>query len=101
MGNPCGVTLTGKARVVAGWGAEKLCDEKVCKVERLAAPEHAETAIHAVWRNNRLLTPIGGGVTVHPRMALDAPNLIMDEKGEVGAARAAARDLPQGAWYWD
>ena len=40
-------------------------------------------------------------MTVHPRMALAAPNLIMDEKGEVNAARTAAKDLPADAWYWD
>ncbi|MEX0670805.1 MAG: hypothetical protein WD060_10160, partial [Pirellulales bacterium] len=84
-----------------GWGAKTLCDEKAYPVERLTPPAQAETAIHAVWRNNRLLTPIGGGVTVHPRMALDAPNLIMDEKGEVNAARTAAQDLPADGWYWD
>jgi hypothetical protein len=85
----------------AGWSAEKLLDEKTCPVERLTPPARAETAIHAVWRNNRLLTPIGGGVTIHPRLALDAPNLLMDEKGEVAAAHASANDLPAEGWFWD
>ncbi|MCE9629312.1 MAG: DUF1598 domain-containing protein [Planctomycetia bacterium] len=85
----------------AAWAAETLRDEKAYPIERLTPPAQAETAIHAVWRNNRLLTPIGGGVTAHPRMALEAPNLIMDEKGEVAAARTAAKDLPAEGWYWD
>jgi hypothetical protein len=85
----------------AGWAAATLCSEQAYPVERLTAPTRAETAIHAVWRGNRLLTPIGGGVTVHPRMALDAPNLIMDEKGAVKSAHAAAKDLPAEGWYWD
>ena len=85
----------------AGWGATTLCDEAAYPVERLTAPTRAETAIHAVWRGNRLLTPIGGGVTVHPRMALDSPNLLMDEKGVVKAAHASAKDLPADGWYWD
>jgi hypothetical protein len=85
----------------AGWGATTLCDEAAYSVERLTAPTRAETAIHAVWRGNRLLTPIGGGVTVHPRMALDSPNLLMDEKGAVKAAHASAKDLPADSWYWD
>jgi hypothetical protein len=85
----------------AGWAAETLCSEQAYPVERLTPPTRAETAIHAVWSGNRLLTPIGGGVTVHPRMAIDAPNLIMDEKGEVQSAHAAAKDLPADAWYWD
>ncbi|MCE2727136.1 MAG: hypothetical protein LW698_10205 [Planctomycetaceae bacterium] len=57
--------------------------------------------INAMWRGNRLLTPIGGGVTVQPRMALDAPNLLMDEKQNVASAHAAARNLPVGRWWWD
>ena len=85
----------------AGWAAETLCSEQAYPVERLTAPTRAETAIHAVWRGNRLLTPIGGGVTVNPRMAIDAPNLIMDEKGQVKSAHAAAKDLPGDSWYWD
>jgi hypothetical protein len=85
----------------AGWSAEKLLDEKTCPVERLTPPAQAETAIHAVWKNNRLLTPIGGGVTINPRLALDPPNMLMDEKGEVAAAHASADDLPAEGWFWD
>lgn len=85
----------------AGWGAEKLRDEKVYAIERLTPPTEVETAINAVWRNNRLLTPIGGGVTVHPRRALDPPNLLVDEKGAVDAARTGAQDLPADGWWWD
>jgi len=85
----------------AGWGAATLGSEQAYPVERLSAPTRAETAIHAVWRKNRLLTPIGGGVTVHPRMAIAPPNLIMDEQGAVKSAHAAAKDLPADGWYWD
>lgn len=85
----------------AGWAAETLRDEKVYRIETLSAPREAETAINAVWRGNRLLTPIGGGVTMYPRLAMDPPNLLMDEKGEVSKARTAAKDLPAGVWYWD
>ncbi|MFM7207291.1 MAG: DUF1598 domain-containing protein [Planctomycetaceae bacterium] len=85
----------------AGWGATMLASEGSYPVERLPPPERAETAIHAVWKKNRLLTPIGGGVEMHPRMALAPTNLLMDEQGEVKAAHAAARDLPTDGWYWD
>ncbi|RLS79941.1 MAG: hypothetical protein DWI03_00650, partial [Planctomycetota bacterium] len=69
--------------------------------ERLTPPAEVETAINAVWRQNRLLTPIGGGVTVHPRRALDPPNLLVDEKGTVDTARTAAQALPADRWWWD
>ena len=85
----------------AGWTADRLRDEKAYAIETQPVPREVETAINAVWRGNRLLTPIGGGVTMHPRLALDPPNLLLDEQGEVNAARTAAQDLPAGVWYWD
>jgi hypothetical protein len=85
----------------AGWAAATLRDEKAYPIETLSVPREAETAINAVWQGNRLLTPIGGGVTMYPRLAMDPPNLLMDEKGEVGKARTAAQALPAGVWYWD
>ena len=84
----------------AGWDAGKLRDEKSCPIETQPVASRAETAIHAVWRGNRLLTPIGGGVTIVPRMALDEGNLLLDEKGDVKAAHAAVK-LPATGWYWD
>jgi hypothetical protein len=84
-----------------GWAAAALRDEKACRLERLHPPTEVDPAVNAVWKGTRLLTPIGGGVTMHPRMALDAPNLLMDEKGAVDAARAAAAQLPAGRWWWD
>ncbi len=85
----------------AQWAAEGLRDEGVCTIEQHTPPTHVEPAINAVWRQNRLLTPIGGGVTMYPRTALDSPNLLMDEKGTVEAARTAAAKLPEGRWWWD
>jgi len=85
----------------AGWGAETLRSEKTFPIERFNRPTEVEPVINAMWRGNRLLTPIGGGVTVQPRMALDAPNLLMDEKQNVASAHAAARNLPVGRWWWD
>lgn len=83
-----------------GWTATSFRDEKTCPIETWPVASEAETAIHAVWRGNRLLTPIGGGVTLVPRMALDEPNLLHDEKGAVKAAQAAVK-LPAEGWYWD
>ena len=85
----------------AQWSAETLRDEQAYSIERLETPREVETAINAVWRGSKLITPIGGGVTMHPRMALDAPNLLLDDTGEVAATRAAAKDLPAGRWWWD
>jgi hypothetical protein len=83
------------------WDAAALRDEQICAVERFQAPTVVEPAINAVWRGSRLLTPIGGGVTLQPRMALDSPNLLMDEKGTVAAARGDKLSVPAGRWWWD
>ncbi|NCY02103.1 MAG: DUF1598 domain-containing protein, partial [Planctomycetia bacterium] len=83
------------------WDAAALRDEQICVTERLQPPVAVEPAINAVWRGSRLLTPIGGGVSLQPRMALDSPNLLMDEKGTVAEARAASLAIPAGRWWWD
>ena len=82
------------------WGAEALLDEKAYPVERHAVPLEVETAINAVWRQNRLLTPIGGGVTIQPTIALESPNLFLDEQGTVAAARGTNLEIPAGRWWW-
>ena len=85
----------------AGWAAETLRDESRYAIEKYTPPTQVAPAINAVWRGSKLLTPIGGGVTIHPRMALDQPNLIADDKGDVKSARDAAAKLPAGRWWWD
>jgi hypothetical protein len=85
----------------SGWSAATLGDERGYPIERFTPPTEAETAVAVVWRGSRLLTPIGGGVTAHPRMALDSPNLLPDDRGAVAAARASAAKLPADRWWWD
>jgi hypothetical protein len=84
-----------------GWAAEALRDEAVYPISRFQTPTQVEPAINAVWRGSRLLTPIGGGVSLQPRMALDPANLLMDESGAVAKSRGASLDLPADRWWWD
>jgi len=87
----------------AGWAAETFNDEGALKVETADVPQHTETVVTAVWKGNRLLTPVGGGVTVYPRQALQASNLLTDEDGRVTALRETVnlKDLPPHRWWWD
>jgi hypothetical protein len=85
----------------AAWGAESLRDESVCTIERHVAPTEVQPAINAIQRGNRLVTPIGGGVTVQPKMALDPSNILGDDEGTVAIARGEKLDLPAGQWWWD
>jgi hypothetical protein len=85
----------------AAWGAEGLRDESVYAIERLVAPVEVQPAINAIQRGNRLVTPIGGGVTLQPKQALDPSNIIGDDEGTIASARGDTPDLPAGRWWWD
>ena len=56
-----------------------------------------------MWKGNRLFTPVGGGVTIHPRQALVTSNLLPDEDGKISELRESVHlnDLPAGRWWWD
>jgi hypothetical protein len=83
------------------WSADLLLDEGRYAIETYPAPTHVEPAVNAIWRGRRLSTPIGGGVLMQPRLALDSPNMLTDEKGTVAATHEAAVALPEGRWWWD
>ena len=83
------------------WAAEKFRDEQAYSIEQYPVPAEVETAINAVWRQNRLLTPIGGGVTMQPRIALESPNLLMDEAGTVAKAHGGKLAIPADRWWWE
>lgn len=87
----------------AGWKAEVFMDEDQLAVEIYEAPMQVESAVNAIWKGNRLMTPIGGGVSIRPHHALRSENLLADEQGEVQAARSAVKieGLAEGQWWWD
>jgi hypothetical protein len=87
----------------AGWKAEVLLDEDKYSVETYETPKTVETACTAIWKGNRLMTPVGGGVQIQPTEALEPSNLLADEKGEVKAARSYVKldGLAKGQWWWD
>ena len=83
-----------------GWQMEVFGDEEKFAVETESAPQKVATAINAVWKGSRLLTPIGGGVQIAATQALDLSNLLEDEKGTVAAAHNAIdlKSLPADQW---
>jgi hypothetical protein len=85
----------------ANWKMEAFLDEGAYAVETLNVPRQVETAVAAVWRGNRLLTPIGGGVRIQPRKAIDSAQV--DLEGTVGKARDSVdiKNLAAGQWWWD
>lgn len=87
----------------AGWNMEVLGDEEVLPVETLTAPVEVDTVVTSLFKNNRLVTPIGGGVRVEAQRALETENLFSDEGAAVDKARQATKSdkLKPGQWWWD
>jgi hypothetical protein len=72
-------------------------------VEVFAAPKQVNTAINAVMKGSKLITPIGGGVQIQARQALADQNMKKDEDGAVSKVRTAAglENVAASQWWWD
>jgi hypothetical protein len=87
----------------AGWKMEVFGDEQAFPVETYNAPTQVETAVNAIWKGRTLMTPIGGGVNIQPRIALKQENVERDSSGEITASREQIdlKAIPAGQWWWD
>jgi hypothetical protein len=86
----------------AGWKMETLGDEAVFPVETHNAPVEVASAVNSIWKRNRLMTPIGGGVNVRARRALAPENLLEDAEGRLDEQRRSITiRLAEGQWWWD
>lgn len=87
----------------AGWRMEVFGTEDAMQVETYHTPKHVESAVNVVWKGRTLMTPIGGGVEIQPRMALATDRLIADENDRVKSARESVKidALPKNRWWWD
>ena len=86
----------------SGWKAELFGDEQSCKVETYQTPNKVESAVNVVWKGSTLMTPIGGGVNIQPRLALSSGNVQTDD-GELAALRSkvGVEKLDAKRWWWD
>ncbi|MEM6687809.1 MAG: DUF1598 domain-containing protein [Planctomycetota bacterium] len=86
----------------AGWQARTLMDESQVQVETHHAPEQVETAVNAIWKGNTLMTPLGGGVQMQPRLALQKDRLDIDQTGQTSDVMVrASNGLDSDQWWWD
>jgi hypothetical protein len=86
----------------AGWRMPLLGSEKEFAVETYNSPKQVAAAINAIWKGHTLMTPIGGGVTIHPTVALQSDNQLADENGKLSKARSGIKlNLGKGQWWWD
>jgi hypothetical protein len=86
----------------AGWKMDLLGDERRFAVETFNAPKKVSTAVNAIWKGYRLMTPIGGGVSIDADQALATDKLLPDEGNQVGRLRQETKiELAEGQWWWD
>ncbi len=87
----------------ANWTMPVLGNESSYSVETHSAPEQVETAVNAIWRGSSLVTPLGGGVHMQPRLALNSDQLDVDTSGENAKVKQSAgpSQLAEGQWWWD
>ena len=78
-------------------------DESRYPVETYNAPKQVASAVSAMWKGQRLMTPIGGGVEIRPGMALDSSNLMSDDQGTLQQSYKAndLSTLQADQWWWD
>jgi len=86
----------------ADWDLGVLGDESKFAVEVLPAPKQVETAINAFMKGNRLVTPIGGGVSIEARKGITEESLRTDD-GTISKQRdtISLKDIPATQWWWD
>ena len=86
----------------AGWKMPLFGSEQQFAVETYHAPQQVESAVAAVMRGSRLMTPIGGGVHINAQKALEPENLLADDGGAVKKLHAQIKpELAKGQWWWD
>ncbi len=87
---------------LAGWDLGSFGDENRFKVEVASAPLHVETAVNAIWRGSRLMTPIGGGVHISARKLANSELTEQDSKlSETQSQASAPKSLSADQWWWD
>ncbi|HEX7377577.1 MAG TPA: DUF1598 domain-containing protein [Pirellulales bacterium] len=87
----------------AGWNMEVFGDEKLFPVEIYPAPTEVDTVVTSLWKGNKLVTPVGGGVRIEAPQALEPTNVLADEGGKVDQVRheTVLDGLQAGQWWWD
>ncbi|MGC3965977.1 MAG: DUF1598 domain-containing protein [Pirellulales bacterium] len=87
----------------ADWQAATLMSEEKFPIQTYKAPVQVDTVVTSVWKGNRLLTPVAGGVTIQAKQALSVENQLEDDKGLTAKAKEGTTlsNLKAGQWWWD
>lgn len=86
----------------AGWDLGCFRDESGLRVEVVQAPLQVETAVNAIWRGSRLMTPIGGGIHISAKKLAASEATQSDETlSETQSNASAPTTLAANQWWWD
>ncbi|MEZ6080035.1 MAG: hypothetical protein R3C56_31485 [Pirellulaceae bacterium] len=87
----------------ADWNLGVFADEDQLPVVVLQAPRQVETAINAIMIGSQLVTPIGGGVTIQARYALEQGNIQADQGGQIKHQHDQVKldGIAADQWWWD
>lgn len=87
----------------AGWQLDVLGNEELFPVQVYKAPVEVDTVVTSMWKQQQLVTPVGGGVRIEAQHALDSANLLPDEGSKVEKAHNGLDlgKLAAGQWWWD
>jgi hypothetical protein len=82
----------------SSWDANVLLDEVRYPIHTLEQPKNAPVVVNAFWKQNRMFTPAGGGVSIQAENAIDE----MTDDEELARVRTANRpDKNATSWWWD
>lgn len=86
----------------ANWNAELLRDERRLPIETLPTPKAAPCLVNALWKQNRLLAPTGGGVSIDADSLLDvAARLPTDSPVQLLHRESRPAGDDDELWWWD
>ncbi len=85
------------------WNLGVFGDEAQLPVETYPVPRQVASAVNVVWKGSTLMTPIGGGVSIEPRQAVQTDNLSVDTTQEVANVQqdVGIAGVDRGTWWWD
>lgn len=86
----------------SGWDLGVLGDESKFQIETASIPTQVETAVNAIWKGTRLMTPLGGGVQISARKIASSQSTQEDSKlADTQSAATVPADLEPNQWWWD
>lgn len=85
------------------WKMETFADESIASVENSNAPTKVDPVVNVVVKGGAIMTPIGGGVNIQPRMALNSDVVKIDSAGKINEIKDSITfdDLADDQWWWD